>query len=592
MAENVSPLKELDFLALPVEGDSGVTRHYGEFAVQKPWALAQFGQHRIAPGWWIFECEAEGDLSTVNVLLSNSVDPLIVLPASASAQFRIRFSRETIFRVSIALSPWPSCRRFTRLRLRKLSSFEVLVFLSRGLARLLGREKPVDRLLKVLGRIVSGQPVGVRADQGDVVALSRVALPQSASIEPSYVQIERNGIFAIVVEGDRLHTDAFAIAADTFSTRPEVEVIYADSVEAGGLLPKPEWDGELAAYADFIGTPVFFKSKPARLGAPFELVSAVVGANGEAAVARIALPLVDRDFPIVSSIKAIDMPMLAQTPRVSVIIPTKTRMDLLAKCLDGLVRATDYHNLEIIIVDNGCPRSQIFDLISRTSHSRPVRHVADPRPFNYPRLNNVGVAQSTGEIVLLLNDDIEPIDPTWLRRMVDTVSKPHVGAVGARLLYPDYSIQHAGVVLGIGGVCGHLWKGMKPAETRLLPQITCPGSRLAVTAACLMVRRELYSKVGGLDESMAVALNDIDFCLRLNAAGYYTRYRGDAVLIHHESQSRGHDANRGQSRRRLGSETEIFLSRWGHLLASDPYGSPAFDPRYESGAVHSFLLPR
>jgi GT2 family glycosyltransferase len=220
----------------------------------------------------------------------------------------------------------------------------------------------------------------------------------------------------------------------------------------------------------------------------------------------------------------------------------------------------------------------------------PVTHTVENGPFNFSRLNNLGAEQARGEILLLLNDDIEPVEPSWLTRIVDAAMQSDVGAVGARLLYPDRTVQHAGVMMGLGGVCGHLWKGRTEAEAACIPQIVYPGSRMAVTAACLAVRRDLYREVGGLDERYAVALSDIDFCLRLHTRGLRNVYRGDAVLIHHESQSRGLDDMTAGRRRRLAQETSLFLSRWKHLTANDPYGSPAFDPSVQSGAIHPAVL--
>ena len=195
------------------------------------------------------------------------------------------------------------------------------------------------------------------------------------------------------------------------------------------------------------------------------------------------------------------------------------------------------------------------------------------------------------KVVLLLNDDVEPIAAGWLHRMVDAVLAPDVGAVGARLVYPEGPIQHAGVILGLGGVCGHLWKGLPADEAARNPYVVYPGARLAVTGACLAVRREAFDQVGGLDEqAFPVAYNDIDFCLRLHAAGYRNIYRGDVVLVHYESQSRGHDNETSRRRLRLARETGQFLKRWRRMIEDDPFGSPEFDSTIESGAVHRLAL--
>jgi GT2 family glycosyltransferase len=282
--------------------------------------------------------------------------------------------------------------------------------------------------------------------------------------------------------------------------------------------------------------------------------------------------------------------MFANWPRVSALIPTKFRIDLLEKCLVGLAEQTDYAELEVIVIDNGSADPRLAEVIRNASARLSLKHIIDSRPFNYPQLNETGACLARGEILLLLNDDIEPVEPSWLKRMVASAMRPGVGAVGARLLYPDRTIQHAGVMLGLGGVCGHLWKGLSEAQAAMVPQVVLPGSRLAVTAACLAVRKEVYDLVGGLDPSLGVALNDIDFCLKLHARGLRNIYRGDAMLVHHESQSRGMDDADAEKRRRLSNETATFLSRWSKLIDSDPYGSPAFNPAQQSGEVRASLL--
>jgi GT2 family glycosyltransferase len=284
------------------------------------------------------------------------------------------------------------------------------------------------------------------------------------------------------------------------------------------------------------------------------------------------------------------VPKLARHPRVSVVIPTKFRIDLLKLCLDGLAGATDYPDLEVIVVDNGCTDPAFPGLLEAASKKLNLRRVEDLGDFNFPRLVNLGAAESTGEIILLLNDDVQPLHAGWLSRLVDSVMDKSVGAVGAQLIYPDGSIQHAGVSLGFGGVCSHLWRGMPADEAARMPPIVMPGSRSAVTGACLAVRRDAFDAVQGLDgQAFPVAFNDVDFCLRLNAAGFRTVYRGDAVLVHHESQSRGPDDATPERRRRLTVEASRFLARWRQLIDEDPYSSPAFDPSVDIGAVHRAL---
>jgi len=186
-------------------------------------------------------------------------------------------------------------------------------------------------------------------------------------------------------------------------------------------------------------------------------------------------------------------------------------------------------------------------------------------------------------------------EPGWLQRMVNSALDPNTGAVGARLVYSSGDIQHAGVMLGLGGICGHLWRHQSAEDAACNPHVVYPGRRMAVTAACLAVRRDAFDKVGGLDEvNYPVTLNDIDFCLRLDRAGFRTIYRGDAVLLHDESQSRGSDDEERRKRERRRGETRAFRKMWGHVLDDDPFASPAFDMSTETGAVYipvSQLVP-
>ena len=191
-------------------------------------------------------------------------------------------------------------------------------------------------------------------------------------------------------------------------------------------------------------------------------------------------------------------------------------------------------------------------------------------------------------MILLLNDDVLALAPGWLHRMVDSAMDMHTGAVGARLLYTSGAIQHAGVMMGLGGICGHLWRHQSAEAAKTNPHIIYPGRRMAVTGACLAVRRAAFDSVNGLDEiNYPVTLNDIDFCLRLDREGLRTIYRGDAVLLHDESQSRGSDDDERRKRERRRGETSRFRKMWGHMLDDDPFGSPAFDISTETGAVQN-----
>lgn len=295
------------------------------------------------------------------------------------------------------------------------------------------------------------------------------------------------------------------------------------------------------------------------------------------ALADIGSPARVVPNPFVPIFHRIVHPLADPTPLVSVIIPTRDRAELLEACVDGLLRRTDYPRLEVLIVDNGSTDRGARDLLSRLAVDPRVRVLDAPGPFNFSRLNNLAAAQAQGEVILLLNNDIEVIEAGWLREMVSQALRPEIGAVGAKLLFSDGTVQHAGVLLGGGwpdGTAGHYY----PAAHRLDPgpfgQLAVVRSVSAVTGACLAVRRTLYEEVGGLDEdSLKVAFNDVDFCLRLRARGYRNLWTPFALLYHKESASRGTDHD-GANAERLRQERSVLRERWGESLDNDPYWNP------------------
>jgi O-antigen biosynthesis protein len=267
-------------------------------------------------------------------------------------------------------------------------------------------------------------------------------------------------------------------------------------------------------------------------------------------------------------------------PTVSIIIPTRNGLDLLRTCISTLLQKTAYTHFDITVVDNGSDDPACLAYLKALSQQDRVKVLRDDRPFNYAQLNNAAIEQCQGEFVVLLNNDIEVTNGDWLREMLSLAALPGVGAVGARLLYGDRSVQHAGVILGIGGGAGHVHKRLGELDGGYLGRGLQMQSLSAVTAACLVVRRDHYLAVGGLDEaSFAVAFNDIDFCLRLRARGLRNLYTPHAVLLHHESVSRGKD-NSSAKRPRFEAERERFVQRWGALLHNDP----AYNPNLTLGA--------
>ena len=246
---------------------------------------------------------------------------------------------------------------------------------------------------------------------------------------------------------------------------------------------------------------------------------------------------------------------------------------MLSACIDSIRKRTHYQNYEIIIVDNGsvekgqsnCWTSSRLIPRSGSCHSR--------CPSISQALNNAAVRASTGDVVGFINDDIEVLAEDWLEQMLFLAEQERVGCVGAKLVYPDRRIQHGGIVLGLYGLAGHAHRFAKHDDPGYLGRLNSIQNVSAVTAACLLVRRRIFDEVGGLDEGLAVAFNDVDFCLRVRAAGYLNVWTPFAELIHHESVSRGRDLSPAKSRRFAG-EYATMQQRWGRELLDDPYYSP------------------
>lgn len=268
------------------------------------------------------------------------------------------------------------------------------------------------------------------------------------------------------------------------------------------------------------------------------------------------------------------LPRATHWPSVSIIIPSKDRASLLAACLASLADLRYPGRAEIIIVDNGSTDPDALQLIQEVRTQEQVRIIRQDGPFNFSTLNNLAAHCAQGEILCLMNNDVTAIDGTWLASMVSHVLDPQVGAVGARLLYPSDKIQHAGVVIGMGGVAGHVAKGAARNEAANSEWHGVSRTVSAVTAACLVVRREHYLLVGGLDEeAFPVAFNDVDFCLRLQAHGLVNRFVAEAELYHHESISRGNDSA-PENLARFNREIENFEARWRSSQYQDPWYSP------------------
>ena len=276
---------------------------------------------------------------------------------------------------------------------------------------------------------------------------------------------------------------------------------------------------------------------------------------------------------------------------MSIIIPTRNGGEVLRRCLNSIRERTDYSNYEIVIVNNQSDEQDTIDLLEQEGRRQHQRVIFFDEPFNFSRLNNIAAKQSARDILVFLNDDTEIITAGWLRELVSLAIQPGVGAVGAMLYYPDDHIQHAGIILGLGcsGVAGHAYH----RKARGYPGDKCRALLVqemsAVTAACMAIKRDRFEDVRGFDESLAVAFNDVDLCLRLLQKGYRNVWTPNAELYHYESLTRGLDTAPAK-RRRFEGECDAMRARWGDMLLNDPYYHPALS--LDQGDFITYSSPR
>ena len=263
-----------------------------------------------------------------------------------------------------------------------------------------------------------------------------------------------------------------------------------------------------------------------------------------------------------------------EQPLVSILIPNKDHVTDLKKCMDSIEEKSTYRNFEFIIVENNSTEEETFAYYKEIEKRDNVRVLYYKEDFNYSRINNFGAKEANGEYVLLLNNDTEMIEPDSIKEMLDVCMRPDVGIVGAKLIFEDNTIQHAGVIIGFGGVAGHAFIGQDRDDNGYFSRIISVQDLSAVTAACLMVRRSVFDEVEGLNEEFKVAFNDIDFCLKVRKAGYLVVYNPYAQFYHYESKSRGQEDSADKVAR-FQQEIGLFGERWGELLEhGDPYYNP------------------
>jgi GT2 family glycosyltransferase len=257
-------------------------------------------------------------------------------------------------------------------------------------------------------------------------------------------------------------------------------------------------------------------------------------------------------------------------PLVSIIIPTKDRLDLIARCMESILEKTSYGNYEILVLDHASSDPSVLEYFKRLISHDKVRFLKVSGEFNYSKINNSGAQQAKGEILLFLNNDIEVVDGEWLNEMVSQTIRPEIGCVGAKLLYPNKKVQHGGVIMGLGGVAGHSHKHFDVDDPGYKHRLQLVQNYSAVTAACLSVRKSVFEEVGGFNEkNLKVAFNDVDLCLKVKQSGYRNLWTPYSVLIHHESASRGRDDS-PEKITRFHREILYLRTKWLKIMEEDP----------------------
>ncbi len=474
--------------------------------------------------------------------------------------------------------------------------------------QILDRYARRDRRIKVHSRTTNG---GIAAASNDALALTTGA----------YV--------ALLDDDDVLAPAALYFVAHEINQHPDVQLIYSDEDKLdttgrrGNAHFKPDWNSSLFLAQNFFSHLGVFeagliKSVGFRAGfegsQDYDLVlrciekveprtirhiprllyhwrmsekSAALNVNAKpharaAAIKAVTQHLARRKIAaeVTSSgdedFRRIRYTLPNDKPRVSILIPTRDLLEVLQPCVESILQKTTYSNFELILIDNDSRAPESLGFLQQIAAQPRVRVLRFPGEFNFGQLNNFGVAQVDSEFVALLNNDLTVINPDWLDEMVGQALPPDVGAVGARLLYPDDHIQHAGVILGGGGVAAHAHKGLPRSNHGYFSRAILAQELSAVTAACMLVRRKAFLEVGGFDEPhLAVAFNDVDFCLRLRERGYRIIYTPYAEFYHFESASRGLE-DTVRKNRRFEAEIKYMHDAWGDTLLRDPAYNPNF----------------
>lgn len=472
--------------------------------------------------------------------------------------------------------------------------------------------------------------VAFRDVNGHISAASNTAL-----------EMARGDFIALLDHDDRLSELALYLVAAELEAFPQTDIVYTDEDKIfpgpfgferrGDPHFKPDWNPDLLYSQNYISHLGVYRAALLKSVGGFRdgfegsqdydlLLRWIAARGGEARIRHIPAVLYhwraargstarnpgEKSYATASGIRALEdhfrargiagvtvtagaypttyhvrWPLPDPPPKVSLIVPTRNQHEILRACIDSIRAKTRYPNYEIVVVDNQSDDAGTLAYLGDIERSG-VRVLRYDQPFNYSAINNFAVANVDGEVIGLLNNDIEVIAPDWLTEMVAHAIRPDVGAVGAKLYYPDDTVQHGGVIVGICGVAGHSHKHTARGNPGYFRRLCVTQNLSAVTGACLVVRRDNYLRVGGLEsEALTVAFNDVDFCLKLDELGLRNVWTPYAELYHHESKSRGPEDS-PEKLARFKREIEYMTTRWGARLRRDPYYSPMLTLDWET----------
>ena len=424
---------------------------------------------------------------------------------------------------------------------------------------------------------------------------SRIVLVDLTPTVPAIDALNRalaactGGIVGLLEPGDTLPPTALHEALLAFE--PDIMLVFTDEDQADPAghrtAPrfKPDYSPDAMHAANVIGQLALYRA--ATMGqvggldpraAPheaYDLARRVALLAGAHRIRHVPAVLCHRAAPPPPDPGAASPPAPPDPPPlVTIILPTRDRADLLAASAWGVLRGTDYPDLELIVVDNGSADPAALALLAEIGADPRTEVLPFPGAFNFSALNNAAARRAKGSVLVLLNNDVELIDPGWLRAMVAHAVRPDVGAVGARLLYRDGSLQHGGMVLGPAGRATHVLRGAPRDAPGYLGQLASTRDLSAVTAACLAIRADVWAQVGGMDERLPIAWNDVDLCQRVRAAGLRVIWTPHAVLLHLEGETRGEDAADPARQARFLADQALYRETWGSAADVDPFLNP------------------